>query len=109
MGTLVEVSMPQNGIYAEGISALSDAFRNNPHLKILNFNDNTVQKEGAEALAKALPGLQSLQTLNLGDCLLKTKGAICIANALASNHLKLEVGICTSNIRLGEIDRANMI
>ena len=83
--------MPQNGIYAPGISALSEAFRNNPHLKILNFNDNTVQMEGAAALAKALPSLRNLETLNLGDCLLKTKGAICIANALAYNHTKLEV------------------
>lgn len=83
--------MPQNGIRAPGISALSEAFRNNPHLKILNLNDNTVQKEGAAALAKALPSLQNLETLNLGDCLLKTTGAMYVAHALELNHLKLQV------------------
>lgn len=83
--------MPQNGIYASGITALSEAFRSNPHLKILNLNDNTVGKKGAAALAKALPSLQNLETLNLGDCLLKTNGAVLIAKALASKHSYLQV------------------
>lgn len=107
IGTLVEVSMPQNGIYASGISALSEALRNNPHLKTLNLNDNTVQKEGAEALAKALPGLQNLETLNLGDCLLKTRGALCIASALSSNHQKLQVSIHANNMWLEQFSPSN--
>lgn len=93
IGTLVEVSMPQNGIYAPGITALSEAFKNNPHLKILNFNDNTVGKKGAAALARALPCLQNLETLNLGDCLLKTAGAVLIAQALSAKHSNLQVKI----------------
>ena len=34
LGSLVEVSMPQNGIYMEGIAVLADAFRNNPNLQV---------------------------------------------------------------------------
>ncbi|KAF9794523.1 hypothetical protein SFRURICE_011813 [Spodoptera frugiperda] len=41
MGTLEELSMPQNGIYHVGISALSDACRQNRRLARLNLNDNT--------------------------------------------------------------------
>ena len=33
MGSLEEVVIPQNGIYHEGIAALSDAFANNPNLR----------------------------------------------------------------------------
>lgn len=83
--------MPQNGIYHKGIKALSEAFKNNPHLKIINLNDNTVRAKGAAALASALPALQNLETLNLGDCLLKTDGALFIAKALTSKHLSLKV------------------
>ena len=90
MGSLEEVSMPQNGIYHEGISALADAFSNNPNLRILNMNDNTFTETGAAALAKALPKLQKLAVLNLGDCLLKTKGAQLIAEALKFGHPDLE-------------------
>lgn len=91
IGTLVEVSTPQNGIYHKGVSALSDAFKNNPHLKIINLNDNTVREKGAAALASALPALQNLETLNLGDCLLKTKGVLLIAKALTGKHVALKV------------------
>ena len=38
MGSLEEVVMPQNGIYHEGLTALADAFSNNPNLRILNHN-----------------------------------------------------------------------
>jgi Ran GTPase-activating protein 1 len=90
MGSLEEVVMPQNGIYHVGIAALSDAFSNNPNLRILNMNDNTFTDLGAAALAKALPSMPNLQVLNLGDCLLKTKGAQLIADALKSGHTELE-------------------
>ena len=42
MGSLVRVSMPQNGIDAEGICALANAFRKNPNLEvglIMKFDD----------------------------------------------------------------------
>lgn len=103
LGTLKEVSMPQNGIYTPGCIALSEAFKYNPHLKVINLNDNTVQKKGATAIATVLPALQVLETLNLGDCLLKTEGAISIAKALSNKHLKLQVcllKIFFRNIRL---------
>ena len=34
VGSLREVSMPQNGIDCEGISALAAAFAKNPHLRV---------------------------------------------------------------------------
>ena len=102
IGTLVEIAMPQNGIYSPGFIALSEAFKNNPHLKILNFNDNTMREKGAVALAEALPHLQKLETLNLGDCLLKTDGAKLIAKALATKHTNLQV-ISALIIRLNDI------
>lgn len=86
-----EVAMPQNGIYHVGITALSEAFIQNPNLRVLNLNDNTLTIKGALALAAALPNLQKLQEINLGDCLLKTKGAMSIAAALAEGHEELQV------------------
>ena len=35
LGSLVEVSMPQNGIYHEGIASLAEAFGNNPKLEVM--------------------------------------------------------------------------
>ena len=61
MGSLEEVVMPQNGIYHEGIEALSDAFASNPNLRILNMNDNTFTEKGAAHFAKALAKLQKLE------------------------------------------------
>lgn len=34
MGSLIQVSMPQNGISQEGVSALSRAFNRNPNLEV---------------------------------------------------------------------------
>lgn len=45
--------MPQNGINHEGVRALSEGFKKNQNLKILNLNDNTVTAKGAVALAEA--------------------------------------------------------
>lgn len=90
--------MPQNGIYHEGIAALTDAFSCNPNLSILNMNDNTFTEKGAKCLAEVLPKLQKLKILNLGDCLLKTEGATLIAKALESGH---QVSILSCSITLG--------
>lgn len=46
------MSMPQNGICAKGISALSDAMTYNKGLRHLNLNDNTFTESGAQAMAK---------------------------------------------------------
>lgn len=83
--------MPQNGIYAPGITALSEAFAMNKNLRVLNLNDNTIGEKGAQAIAKALPHIQQLEEINFGDCLLKTAGAQSLANALKEGHTKLEV------------------
>ena len=52
MGSLEEVSMPQNGINHPGISALADAFSMNKNLKKLSLNDNKFTEKGATAMAK---------------------------------------------------------
>lgn len=83
--------MPQNGIYHDGISALSDAFLHNKNLEILNLNDNTIGPKGSESIAKALLGLENIKELNFGDCLLKTKGAVLLANSLKAGNKNLEV------------------
>ena len=67
MGTLEEVVMPQNGIYHEGIEALSDAFSSNPNLRILNMNDNTFTEKGAAHFAKALAKLQKLEVREIDN------------------------------------------
>lgn len=90
MGTLEELSMPQNGIYHVGISALSDACRQNRRLARLNLNDNTVGAKGAKAIADALPNLKNLKSINFGDCLLKSKGASALAKAFKDNSILLE-------------------
>ncbi|CAH1155792.1 unnamed protein product [Phaedon cochleariae] len=90
VGTLEEISMPQNGIYHPGISALSDAFTHNKNLQVLNLNDNTIGPKGAEAIASAMPNLQNLREINFGDCLLKTKGALLLAESLKNFHQNLE-------------------
>lgn len=56
--TLEHVAMPQNGIYYPGIAGLSDGFKMNPNMKILNLNDNTIGPKGAEAIADALATMQ---------------------------------------------------
>lgn len=89
--------MPQNGIYHDGISALSDAFLHNRNLEILNLNDNTIGPKGSESIAKALLGLQNLKELNFGDCLLKTKGALLLADSLKSGNKNLEILILGFN------------
>lgn len=83
--------MPQNGIYHDGISALSDAFLHNKNLEILNLNDNTIGPKGSQSIAKALLGLHNLKELNFGDCLLKTKGALLLADSLKAGNKNLEI------------------
>ncbi|CAG9828161.1 unnamed protein product [Diabrotica balteata] len=83
-------SYASNGIYHQGISALSEAFAVNTNLQILNLNDNTIGPKGAEAIAAALVNNQKLRELNFGDCLLKTKGAMLLSDALKDSHISLE-------------------
>uniref|UniRef100_A0A915KSN4 Ran GTPase-activating protein 1 n=1 Tax=Romanomermis culicivorax TaxID=13658 RepID=A0A915KSN4_ROMCU len=90
IGTLEEVSIPQNGIYYDGIHALCDAFAHNPNLKCINLEDNTLSAFGAESVAKILPRVPRLKILNLNDCLLRSKGAMKLAKALLYNCDELE-------------------
>lgn len=52
IGTLEQISMPQNGIHHPGIAALADAIAENTQLKILDLNDNTFTKKGSQSIAK---------------------------------------------------------
>lgn len=90
IGTLEEVSIPQNGIYYDGIHALCDAFAHNPNLRCINLEDNTLSAFGAESVAKILPEVPRLKILNLNDCLLRSKGAMKLAKQLRYNCEELE-------------------
>ncbi|KAJ0169424.1 hypothetical protein K1T71_015011 [Dendrolimus kikuchii] len=90
MGTLEEITMPQNGIYHAGVAALSSALKQNRNLATLNLNDNTVGAKGAAAIADALPSLKRLKSINFGDCLLKSNGAKALAKAFKDNSLLIE-------------------
>ncbi|XP_063415717.1 ran GTPase-activating protein 1-like [Mytilus trossulus] len=90
IGTLEEISMPQNGIHHPGITALAEALSVNKQIKILNLNDNTFTKKGSQSIAKVLPNLQNLEVINFGDCLIKTDGAKILAKSLKGGHKKLK-------------------
>uniref|UniRef100_A0A1B0CP94 Putative ran gtpase-activating protein n=1 Tax=Lutzomyia longipalpis TaxID=7200 RepID=A0A1B0CP94_LUTLO len=98
--SLEEVTMPQNGIYHVGITALSAALRENTNMKILNLNDNTIGHKGALALADAMCNMQELREINFGDCLLKTRGATLLSEVLGDQHEALEV-LNLSNNEIG--------
>lgn len=83
--------MYQNGIYHEGIKALSESFKKNSNLRLIDLNDNTITLKGAKHIANALPHLQKLKVLNFDDCLLRTDGATVLADALTEKHMNLEV------------------
>lgn len=46
--------MNNNGIYEEGIVALSAAIAKNPNLEVLELSDNAVKRTGGVALGQAL-------------------------------------------------------
>jgi Ran GTPase-activating protein 1 len=52
IGTLEEIQMPQNGIRPNGIEFIAEACFKNPHLRIINLNDNTFRKTGGEWISK---------------------------------------------------------
>lgn len=90
IGSLEEISMPQNGINHAGVAALAKSFKANKNLKVVNLNDNTFTAKAAIAMSKVLPSLPNLEIINFGDCLVKSKGAIAIAEALKNGHHNLK-------------------
>lgn len=52
MGSLEELSLPQNGIFHNGVTALARGLACNRSLRVLNLNDNIVTLKGAAPLAK---------------------------------------------------------
>ncbi|XGW13991.1 hypothetical protein V3C99_000348 [Haemonchus contortus] len=90
LGSLEEVSIPQNGIRAAGICALARSFRSNPSLRLININDNTCTVEGALALAEVLDDLTEIEVLDLGDSLCRDDGILSISEALSEHHYKLQ-------------------
>jgi len=97
LGSLEEITMPQNGIRPDGVAALAGAFQENKNLKVVNINDNTCTESGAKAIAKCLPSLRNLETLNVGDCLLKNSGALALAPELAADMPNLKEVIASFN------------
>jgi Ran GTPase-activating protein 1 len=90
IGTLQEITIPQNGIYHPGMSALAEALKKNPNMQVINFNDNTITARGAEVLAEAFYSIEGLREINLGDCLLKDEGGQILSDVLADCHPDLE-------------------
>ncbi|GMS87772.1 hypothetical protein PENTCL1PPCAC_9947, partial [Pristionchus entomophagus] len=84
IGTLEEISIPQNGIRKGGIQALARCLESNPRLRVINFNDNTCTKQGAFAISFSLGDLQQLEVLDLGDCLCRANGTVAILSVLVS-------------------------
>uniref|UniRef100_A0A131XZ83 Putative ran gtpase-activating protein n=1 Tax=Ixodes ricinus TaxID=34613 RepID=A0A131XZ83_IXORI len=89
MGSLEELSLPQNGIFHEGVGALAKGVAANPNLHLLNLNDNIFTPEGARQMAQAVRRLDKLEVLNFGDCLVKTAGAKALAKGLAGGSSPL--------------------
>jgi Ran GTPase-activating protein 1 len=96
IGTLEEISMPQNGIRAEGIIRLADAIRMNTTLKKLNLGDNTFGESGAIAMATALGTLSELEMVDFSDCLCRNRGSMMIAQNLIQSGSQLKVNIVLS-------------
>ncbi|RZC35372.1 ran GTPase-activating protein 1 [Asbolus verrucosus] len=90
IGTLEEIAMPQNGIYHEGISALSEAFTYNKNLQILNLNDNTIGEKGHNEihikggiqLIKAMQNKNKLKMLNLNGNQFGEEGRTLVQNEM---------------------------
>lgn len=87
LSSLLEVSMPQNGINREGISALATAFAKNTQLRVsfsslalvghvLSYVDTTAQED--------LFSLTSFQSIDLNDNTFTEEGAVAMAAVLPS-------------------------
>jgi len=85
IGTLEVIRVPQNGIRAPGIEALSNAFVQNRNLRIIDLNDNTITTAAGQ-LASTIEKLPRLEILNLESSLIRTKGAIAIARSIVSHR-----------------------
>lgn len=83
--------MPQNGIRADGIAELAKAAKSNPHLRILNLNDNTFGDRGAIAMSRAVGTLPVIEHIDFGDCLCRRKGSLAICRALAEAKSVVQV------------------
>lgn len=87
MKSLKKVSMPQNGIKADGFMALFAGLEQNHDLQWIEVNDNCLSDEPAfTSLSRAVGALQFLSVLNVGDCLLGDAGAMPLLLALHSSN-----------------------
>jgi Ran GTPase-activating protein 1 len=79
-GTLEHVSMPQNGIRQDGMTALARGLAKNPGLRVLELQDNAVNVDGSDggtaAFAAALPQWPALEKLDFSDCVLAQEGEV---------------------------------
>lgn len=91
MGSLRKISVPQNGIRAEGMVALFRALSNCPNMQVIEVNDNYLNDESAyEALGQCIESLNYISVLNIGDCMLGDKGGHRVITALkqSNQHLR---------------------
>ncbi|GMR61110.1 hypothetical protein PMAYCL1PPCAC_31305, partial [Pristionchus mayeri] len=86
LGSLEEITIPQNGIRKDGIEALAGSLRFNANLRVINFNDNTCTRNGAMAISFSLGDLAQLEVLDLGDCLCRANGTTAILAVLVSRQ-----------------------
>ncbi|KAF8356679.1 ran-2 [Pristionchus pacificus] len=84
IGTLEEITVPQNGIRKDGIKALARCLGSNRALRVINFNDNTCTRIGAIEISFSLGDLTQLEVLDLGDCLCRANGTTAILSVLVS-------------------------
>lgn len=89
--------MPQNGIRPPGIEALTNAFLDNPNLRIIDLNDNTITL-AAQQLASAISKLPMLEIINLESSLIRTKGALATARAIGSHKNLKELYLACNEI-----------
>jgi Ran GTPase-activating protein 1 len=94
-GTLEHVSMPQNGIRQDGMTALARSLAKNTGLRILELQDNAVNVDesdgGTKAFADALPHWPKLEKLDFSDCVLAQEGEVpaILAVLAKGGHAKL--------------------
>lgn len=84
-GNLEEVRLYQNGIRMKGLETIVlQGLAKNPHLRIIDLQDNTATLRGARAVATALSQWPNLSELQLSETLLRPRGGRMVVESLAA-------------------------
>lgn len=108
---LTDLSLWDNNIGDEGITAISQALKDNKktNLATLNVAYNNISFDGTAALASTLIDSVVLTTLNLSNNRIDEEGGNLIANALKGNKVLTSLDIGNNFLRRGAIDIANAL